>query len=339
MIAAGAAALLKKRPPDISGQTVVVTGGSRGLGYALAREFGRRGCRVAICARDGQRLARAQDVLRQEGIDVFAQACDVGDRATVERFLEAAEERLGPIDILVNNAGVIQVGPIESLTMEDFEDARRTMFDGVLHTTFWTLPGMLERGQGEIVNISSIGGRLGVPHLLPYVSAKFAIAGFSEGLRAELSGTGVAVTTILPGLMRTGSHLNAEFAGRVEEEARWFSLGATLPLISMDAGRAARQIVDAAARRDAVRTLTVPATLAAGAHGIAPGLTTGVLALVDRLILPKRIAAATRERGAVALAEDGRVVKAATTLGRSAAHDLLQYPIYPIARAEELARR
>ncbi len=337
LVAVGAAALRRLRPvPALDGEVVVITGGSRGLGLALGREFGRRGCRLAICARDGDRLNEAANLLRREGFEVFAQPCDVGDRAAVEEFLEATEKRLGPIDILVNNAGMIQVGPIESLTTEDFEDARRTMFDGILYTTFWTLPRMFERGGGRIVNITSIAGRLAVPHLLPYVSAKFAAVGFSEGLRAELGGTGVSVTTIVPGLMRTGSHLNGEFAGRVEEEARWFSLSASLPGVSMDAGRAARQIVDAIARREPVRTITLPATVVARLHGVAPGVTVRILTLADRLILPRRTASPTRQRGAMALEEQGRAVHALTALGRSAGKELLQYPTYPVGRPEEV---
>ena len=319
---------------DLSGEVVAITGGSRGLGYQLAREFGRRGCRVAICARDGDRLRQAQRVLVGEGIEIVAEVCDVGDRGEADRFVEMVADRLGPIDILINNAGVIQVGPLESLTEDDFEKARRTMFDAILHTTLAALPSMLARGDGRIVNITSIGGRVGIPHLLPYVAAKYAATGFSEALRAELAGTGVSVTTISPGLMRTGSHLNAEFAGRAAEEARWFSLGASLPLVSMSAERAARQIADATARREATRTLTVPANLVARLHGLAPGLTIGILSLTNRYVLPGRIALRDRERGADALAQH-RGLEKVTVLGRRAGVRYLQYPIYPLPRPEE----
>jgi short-subunit dehydrogenase len=339
LLAAGAAVLSRGRREahELAGQTVVITGGSRGLGFALAREFGRRGCRVAICARDGERLEEARRNLLQDGVEVFAQPCDVGEADDVESFLAATVARFGPVDILVNNAGIIQVGPLESLEPEDFEEARRTMFDGLLHTTLRVLPGMKERGSGHIVNITSIGGRLGVPHMLPYVTSKFAANGFSEALHAELAGTGVVVTTIVPGLMRTGSHLNAEFAGHVEGEARWFSLGATLPLISMRAERAARQIVDAVQHKDAVRTLGIAAMVGAAAHGLAPGLTNGVFSAVGQHVLPGRVASPTRVRGETAL-DDGRAIRTATTLGRTAARELLQYPIYPVARGKSNGR-
>lgn len=100
---------------------------------------------------------------------------------------------------------------------------------------------MRARRRGRIVNITSIGGKVGMPHLLPYTCAKFATVGLSEGLRAELGREGIRVTTIVPGLMRTGSHLKAMFRGQHEQEFTWFSLGASLPLVSMGAERAARQ--------------------------------------------------------------------------------------------------
>jgi short-subunit dehydrogenase len=191
------------------------------------------------------------------------------------------------VDILVNNAGTIQVGPFESMTTKDFEDAMRVMFWGMLHPTLTVLPDMLGRRSGRIVNITSIGGKVSMPHLLPYGCAKFAAVGLSEGLRAELKSQGIRVTTIVPGLMRTGSFLNAFFKGRQEKEFRWFSLGATLPLISMDAKRAARQIVDATRRGQAERVLSLPAGLLADFHGQFPGLTADLLALANRFVLPR----------------------------------------------------
>jgi short-subunit dehydrogenase len=105
---------------------------------------------------------------------------------------------------LVNNAGVIQMGPVEDQSLEDFEEALGTMFYGVLMPIWSVLPQMISRGEGRIVNITSIGGKLSVPHLLPYNCAKFAAVGLSEGLRAELGRSKISVTTIVPGLMRTG---------------------------------------------------------------------------------------------------------------------------------------
>jgi threonine dehydrogenase-like Zn-dependent dehydrogenase len=211
---------------------------------------------------------------------------DVSDRDDVAQMVEAAARHHGAIDILVNNAGIIQVGPVQAMGLPDFEQAMGVMYWGVVYPTLALLPQMLARRHGRIVNITSIGGKVSVPHLLPYCAAKFAAVGFSEGLRAELAGTGVTVTTIAPGLMRTGSALHALVKGRQEAEFAWFTLGASLPLISMDAERAARQIVASVRRGEAERVLTVPATLLAWCHGLFPGATADLLGLINRLALP-----------------------------------------------------
>lgn len=275
-----------RRPLDLTDQVALVTGGSRGLGFLLARELGREGCRVAICARDETELQRAKDDLERYGIEVMTVRCDVSDRAQVDRMVEEVTLRWGGVDILVNNAGVMQVGPIQAMAIEDFEQAMGVMYWGVLHSTLAVLPQMRQRKNGRIVNITSVGAKVSVPHLLPYSSAKFAALGLSEGLRAELSRDGITVTTIVPGLMRTGSHVNAYFKGRQEGEYTWFALGASLPVVSMDAERAARQIVDAAKRGEAERVLSLPAQALAVFHGIFPGTTSNILAVVNR-VLPR----------------------------------------------------
>lgn len=313
---------------DLRGEVALITGGSRGLGFLLAREFARQGCRVTICARDGAELERARVDLERQGIDVLTVQCDVTDQSQVERLVQKTKTRFGRVDILVNNAGTIQVGPIESVTAQDFENAMRVMFWGVLYPTLAVLPDMLERRSGRIVNITSIGGKVSMPHLLPYGCAKFAAAGLSEGLRAELKGEGIRVTTIVPGLMRTGSFLNAFFKGRQEKEFRWFSLGAALPFISMDAKRAARQIVAATRRGEAERILSVPATMLALFHGRFPGLTADLLGWANRLILPEA-EGGRREpvRGMdVRQRARGSVYRAFTRMGLSAAEKLNQYP-------------
>jgi NAD(P)-dependent dehydrogenase (short-subunit alcohol dehydrogenase family) len=313
---------------DLTDQVVLITGGSRGLGFLLAREFARQGCRVVICARDGAELERARLDLERNGADVLAVECDVTDPSQVERLVRKAKERFGRVDILVNNAGTIQVGPIETMTAQDFEDALRVMFWGVLYPTLTVLPDMLRRQNGRIVNITSIGGKVSIPHLLPYGVAKFAAVGFSEGLRAELKGEGIRVTTIVPGLMRTGSFLNAFFKGRQEKEFRWFSLGAALPFISMDANRAARQIVDATRRGQAERVLSLPAGLLAEFHGLFPGLTADALGIANRLMLPEAEGGRLERVRGMDVRERARssVLRAFTRMGLNAAERLNQYP-------------
>jgi NAD(P)-dependent dehydrogenase (short-subunit alcohol dehydrogenase family) len=291
--------LRRPRPPaDLRGQVVLITGGSRGLGFALAREFARAGCRLVICGREAATLERARALLERDGASVLALVCDVSDREQVERLVAAATDHYGGIDILVNNAGVIQVGPFASQTLTDFEQAMGVNFWGGVYTTLAVVPGMRARRRGRIVNITSIGGKLSVARLLPYSAAKFAATGFSEGLRAALARDGITVTTIAPGLMRTGSPLNAEFKGQTAVEFTWFTVGDSLPFLSMDAEEAARQIVLATRRGEAERILGLPAVLAARFHALAPGLSAGAQSLIDRL-LPS--GAATAESGAAVL--------------------------------------
>ncbi|WP_269859598.1 SDR family NAD(P)-dependent oxidoreductase [Streptomyces sp. RPT161] len=268
----------------LKGLSALVTGGSRGLGLLIARELASRGCRLLICARDADELRRAEEELRATGAEVHSTVADLTDAATPERLVAEAQERFGHVDILVNNAGIIQVGPMETMTERDFREAMELMFFAQLRMVLAVLPGMRSRGTGRIVNITSIGGRIAVPHLLPYSAAKFAATGFSDGLRAELAPTGISVTTVIPGLMRTGSHFAARFGGNAEQEYAWFATGAGMPLLSMNAGRAARAIVRAAERRRPEIILTPAAKAAVRLHGVAPVTAVRMLSLVDRLL-------------------------------------------------------
>lgn len=271
---------------DVRGRTVLITGGSRGLGYVLAGEFGRLGARVVILARTEDDLARAGRKLRDQGHDVTALVCDVRDETQVTRTVAAVVEQTGGIDVLVNNAGVIQVAPLDHTHLEDYEDSLNTHFWGPVYLIRECLPHIRERGGGRILNVSSIGGRVAVPHLAPYSVGKFALVGLSEGLRSELGRHGIAVTTATPGLMRTGSHLRAQIRGRHEREAVWFGAGVTSSLTSMDARRAARQMVQACLRGRAHVTPGVQARVAEILNVTAPELTAAVASLVTRRVLP-----------------------------------------------------
>jgi NAD(P)-dependent dehydrogenase (short-subunit alcohol dehydrogenase family) len=234
----------RRRGHDLAGEVAIVTGASRGLGLLLARELSRRSCPVVICARDRAELDRAAAELRSGGAEVTAVACDVTSPDAPQQLVDTAMQRYGRLDILVSNAGLIRVGPVESTSPADYETAWRTMGLAPIRLALAALPVMRRQGHGRIVTITSIGGKVGVPHLLPYSAAKFAAVGFSEGLRAELGAGEVTVTTVVPGLMRTGSHVQAFFGGRRDQEFTWFSLAAGLPVLSMDAERAARRIVE-----------------------------------------------------------------------------------------------
>jgi NAD(P)-dependent dehydrogenase (short-subunit alcohol dehydrogenase family) len=283
LAAAARSAWRRSAAIDLSGRAALVTGATRGLGLAVARELVAQGCRqVAICGRDESHLARAADELEARGAEVAAVACDVGDQAAVQRMVESVTTRFGRLDLLVNNAGEMEVCAHRQLRLDDFRRAMDVMFWGVVHVTEAALPALRARPGARVVNVTSIGGRISVPHMLPYSCAKFAAVAYSEGLRAELAPDGVAVTTVVPGLMRTGSYLQARF--RSEREYGLFALLANAPLLSVDARRAARRIVNAARRGDAELILTPAAHLLVRAHGLAPGLTAELLGVASRFL-------------------------------------------------------
>lgn len=274
------------REYDLRGKTVLISGASRGLGLVMARELARSGARLAICARDRAELERASADLVERGAEVLAIACDVTDTEQVNNMVQAVRDRFGQIDVLINNAGIIAVGPMEVMTPKDYEAAMKIHFWAPLYTTLAVLPEMRQRQDGRIVNISSIGGKISVPHLLPYSASKFALTGFSEGLRAEIAKDNILVTTVCPGLMRTGSPYNASFKSKHRAEFTWFTLSDSLPLISMSAERAARQILAACKRGDAEVVLSIPAQIAIKFHGLFPGITASLLGFVNNF-LPK----------------------------------------------------
>jgi short-subunit dehydrogenase len=320
-IAATSVLAARQAKDDIRGEVAVVTGASRGLGLLLARELARRGCPLVICARDAGELERAADQLRAAGADVTAVTCDVTEEAAAQQLVDTAVERYGRVDIVISNAGVIQVGPVLNDQVGQFEAALGTMALAPVRLALAALPVMRRQQHGRIVTIASIGGKVSVPHMLPYSTAKFAAVGFSEGLRAELGRGPVTVTTVVPGLMRTGSHVQARFTGQAEQEFTWFSLGASLPLISMDAERAARQIIEAVRGRRAEVILTPVGQLVSRVAGLAPGLTSDLLHLGQRLVLPRPAGGGGETPGyRLDPAMNSAVFSRLTALGRTAAN-------------------
>jgi short-subunit dehydrogenase len=278
LIAAAAAIGLfrasKRKRYSFRDKSVVITGGSRGLGLELARLFAKEGAHLTLIARTAATLDQARIELEKCGPRVLAIPCDVRDQKQVEDAIAKTIRRFGRIDVLINNAGVIQVGPYAQMRLHDYEDAMATHAWGALHAIMAALPHMRRRASGRIVNIVSIGGKVGVPHLLPYTMSKFALSGLSQGLRSEIAREGITLTAVYPGLMRTGSHINASFKGRHRSEFAWFSLSAGLPLLSIDARRAARQIVRACRRGRAELTITPQARVAAIANAAFPSVVT-----------------------------------------------------------------
>lgn len=318
--AAGYAALhafRRKRAADLRGRVVLITGGSRGLGLQLARDLAQHGCKIAICARDSAELDHARHEIARSGAQVWSRVCDVTDRDQVNALVHDAIDHYGRLDILIANAGIIQVGPIEHMRLEDFEEAMKVMFWGVLYP-IWS---------ARIVTITSIGGKVSVPHLIPYSCAKFAAVALSEGLHAELAPKGIKVHTIVPGLMRTGSYLNAVFKGRQADEFRWFGLSSSSPGITMSAERAPAQIIETIRTGRPERVLTTPVQLLARFHGAFPELSQAILKLVNRLVLPSGEGGSTeRVSGKEAEHRLGPLFSVLTALGKAAAARMNERP-------------
>ncbi|MBO0933246.1 SDR family NAD(P)-dependent oxidoreductase [Fibrella aquatilis] len=274
----------RNRRISFQDKTVVITGGSRGLGLVMARQLAQEGARIAICARTQAQLDIAEAELRAMGAAVYAHRCDLTDTDALRDFFVAVRETLGPVDVLINNAGIILAGPYANTTDADFHDAMNSNFWAAYHATNAVLPDMQARRFGRIVNVASFGGKVSVPHLLPYSTSKFALVGYSEGLRAEVARDGVFVTTICPGLIRTGSPRQALVRGQHEKEYAWFKIGDSLPGLSANAEYVAGQIIEAARYGESERIISLPAKFAGAIHGLFPGLMTDVLSLVNTLL-------------------------------------------------------
>jgi NAD(P)-dependent dehydrogenase (short-subunit alcohol dehydrogenase family) len=319
--AVGWHAMRTRRGYSFNGKSVVITGGSRGLGLVLARQLAADGARLTLIARDQSELQRAADDIRdrQPSVDVLVVRADIRDREDVERAVTQTIDRYGRIDALINNAGIIQAGPLDHMKPSDFDDAMKTHFWGPLFMMLTVLPHMRHEGRGRIVNISSIGGRIAVPHMVPYSASKFALAGLSEGFRAELARENIVVTTVCPGLMRIGSPMNATFKGQRAQEYAWFAISSSLPVTTISAERAARQILEACRRGDAELVITLQAKLAVLARTIAPELFAETMALVNRL-LPR------------ATGPDGDVAQPGRAIGSMWAQSTLLAPMYAAAQ-------
>ena len=269
---------------DVSNKVVLITGGSRGLGLILARQLADMQAKVVICGRNEKALSVAGKDLAGRTEHTLALPCDITNKAQVKRMVKEVEEKIGRVEILINNAGMIQVGPMDAMKEEDYEQAMQTHFWGPFYVMNVVIPSMIENKKGRIVNIVSIGGKLSVPHLLPYAASKFALSGLSEGFTTELASKNIKVTTVYPGLMRTGSPRNIDVKGDHEKEYAWFKISDSLPLLSMNAERAARKIIKAMRRGEKSLTLSFPAKLGNALHAIAPNLTLSLFDLANRLL-------------------------------------------------------
>lgn len=272
---------------EFKDRVVVITGGSRGLGLVLARKLAKEKAKLVLLARNNEELEAAQKELQELEVEVRIVECDVTVQQNIEATIAKIIEETGSVDILINNAGVIQVGPMDSMKTDDYRNALDSHFWAPLYAALAVVPHMKEKKFGRIVNIASIGGKISVPHLLPYNASKFALAGLSDGLRYELMPDNIFVTTVCPGLMRTGSHVNAKFKGQHKLEYALFSTMNSLPFFSANAERAASEIIDACRYGDAELIITLPAQFLAKFRALFPDATAEVLGTVSRF-LPKK---------------------------------------------------
>lgn len=293
-------------------KSALIPGGSRGLGLLIAQDLVARGYAVHVCARDAEELARAEANLLSRGGEVTTRVLDVRDASAVAAWVEECCPAGTAPDVALHVAGVIQVGSWAAATAEMIDECVDTMTKGAAYLALAVVPRMTAAGSGRIGIVSSIGGVIGVPHLVPYSTAKFGAAGLAYGLHAELSGTGVTCTAICPPPMRTGSHLHAQFSGRPEAEYSWFAPAASLPLLALDGTKAARRIVDAVLAGKPQAGLSPLSWAARRAMGVAPTTTVRALGLMGRL-LPT----GTRppQAGSDARRGTGRLVSVLTSLG------------------------
>jgi len=188
----------------LSGRSALVTGASSGIGAACARAFASAGARVALCARRLDRAAGLADELRSAGAEAHAFALDVRDAAAVSAALEALPAPFREPDLLLNNAGLSRgLEPLQEGLLEDWNEMLDTNVKGLLYVTRAVVPGMVARGRGQVINIGSIAGRETYPKGAVYCASKHAVDAITRGLRMDLLGTGVTVSTVDPGLVNT----------------------------------------------------------------------------------------------------------------------------------------
>ena len=253
------------------GSVVLITGASSGIGAALAREWTRRGADLVLLARRADRLEQLGAECRAGSRRAIVIAGDVTRDGDLERGVARAREELGRIDVVVANAGFGVVGPLETLTLEDYRRQFETNVFGVLRTIYAGLPE-LKRTRGRLVIIGSVSGHLGVPGSSAYAMSKFAVRGLARSLGPELARHGVSVTLISPGFVESEIY-------QVDNRGAWHpEVGDPVPRwLRMPAATAARKIVRAAARRRREVVITGHGKLAVFLERHTPWLiTTGV---------------------------------------------------------------
>lgn len=188
---------------DFKGKIVLITGSSSGIGRATAIKFAKKGANIILVARGKEKLEKLSQDLKKFPVSTLVCECDVSDKSQVKKMSEIVLEKYNSIDILVNNAGFAIYGSISNLTIEEIESQMATNYFGMVYCIKNFLPSMIQKKSGHIVNVASVAASFGLPGIAPYCASKFAMLGFSEGLKHELKGKGVGVTVVSPIMVRT----------------------------------------------------------------------------------------------------------------------------------------
>jgi 3-dehydrosphinganine reductase len=215
-------------------EVVVITGGSSGLGKALALRFAKAGAHIALIARNRDKLARVEEELSslcEPGRKIAAFSCDVSDYESMEKTFQAVTDRFGLPDILINNAGILREGSFEGFPLSTFQDIMQINYFGILNCAKVVIPLFREKGRGRIVNISSIGGKMGSFGYAAYCSSKFAVSGLTEVMRIELTPLNIKVHLVCPG--EFDSPMVDELNTYRSEENR--AVTQTIPVLPLDA--------------------------------------------------------------------------------------------------------
>lgn len=199
--------------------TVLITGASQGIGRATALLFANKGYDVVLAARQSDRLNAVAQEVQNIGRQALAVPTDVRDATQVKTLVDKALEQYSAIDVLINNAGIYASGTVESFSLDDWHQVIDTNLWGYIHTIHALLPHMISRGSGTIVNLSSIGGKVPVPYLVPYNTSKFAVTGLTEAMHSELKPKGIHVCGIYPNVIKSSLMERAMFRGKDAEDA------------------------------------------------------------------------------------------------------------------------
>ncbi len=188
---------------DFKNKTILITGASSGIGKQTTIEFAKLGANIILVARRKEKLEKLATELEKFNVTTLVCQCDVSDKIQVKKMSKTVLEKFDSVDVLVNNAGFAIYGSIKDLSVDEIESQMETNYFGMIYCIKNFLPSMLEKNCGHIVNVASVAASFGLPGIASYCASKFAMLGFSEGLKHELHGTGVGITVVSPIMVRT----------------------------------------------------------------------------------------------------------------------------------------